>query len=109
LNQKIRAFGYVPDFRALDLGDIILVSDSRLPSRVIRATQNSAGFAPPHTIWTHAALYIGRGQVVEAAPFGGVRVERLAKMTFGRNVLVRRADPAIKVRDRSADLSQTRI
>ena len=71
-------------------GDVLLVSGAGLLPRLIRHAQERGGFHPRHARWTHASLYIGRGRVVEATPFGGVRIGQLAAATFGRELLVRR-------------------
>lgn len=61
------------------------------------------GFDREHARWSHAALYIGGGRIVEATPFGGVRVGRLVDMTFDRHLLVRRRlDEALTMESRYA-------
>lgn len=88
--EIIRTFGYIPDDEMLLPGDVVLVTPGSAVARLIQSAQRKGGFSPAHAMWTHAALYIGRGQIVEATPFGGVRVTRLLDMTFGRKILIRR-------------------
>ncbi len=92
----------MPDAETLWPGDVLLVTGTGLTGRLIRGVQQHGGFHPEHARWTHAALYIGRGQIVEATPFGGVRVGQLAGMTFGRQLLVRRrpATPYLPMENR---------
>jgi hypothetical protein len=92
----------VPDAQALLPGDVLLVTGRGLVPRWIRKAQEHGGFHPDHARWTHAALYIGRGRLVEATPPGGVRVGLLAGMTFGRELLVRRrlAAPPLQMEQR---------
>lgn len=71
-------------------GDIVLVTDNRLVSRLIALTQRRGGFHASHARWTRIAMYINDGLIVEATPFGGVRLGRFVDMTFGRELLVRR-------------------
>ena len=87
-------FGYVPDDTELLPGDVILFSGRGLVSWAIRATQVMAEFDPEHARWTHAALYIGKGTVVEAVTWQGVRVAPLEQVTAGRTLLVRRRHKA---------------
>lgn len=102
MNPEIRRFGYVPDARALLPGDVLLVTGTGPVPQLIRRVQEYGGFHPDHARWTHISLYIGRGKLVEATPFGGVRVGQLASMTFGRELLVRRrlANPPLAMADR---------
>eukprot|EP01037_Dinobryon_pediforme_P005526 gene5526-5580_t len=88
--ERIRAFGYIPNEDAMLPGDVILVTSGSVVGSLIHRAQSTGGFASDHAIWTHAAMYIGRGQVVEATPIGGVRVGNFLEMTYGRKVLVRR-------------------
>jgi hypothetical protein len=80
----------VPDAQALLPGDVLLVTGPGPVPWLIRSVQEYGGFHPDHARWTHIALYIGRGRLVEATPFGGVRVALFVDMTFGRELLVRR-------------------
>jgi len=83
-------------------GDVLLVTGSGLVARLIRKVQEHGGFHPDHARWSHTSLYIGRGRLVEATPFGGVRVGLLVSMTFGRELLVRRRlnDPPLAIEQR---------
>ena len=86
----IRQFGYVPDTQKLLPGDVLLVTGTGLVPHLIRKAQVHGGFHPDHARWTHAAVYIGSDRLVEATPFGGMRVGQLARTTFRRELLVRR-------------------
>lgn len=90
LNQNIRAFGYVPDDTALLPGDVLLVTGHGLAGRWIAQAQRRGGFADDHCQWTHAALYVGSGRVIEATPSGGVRIGLMVETCFNRRLLVRR-------------------
>ncbi len=82
-------------------GDVLLVAGTSLVSRWICQVQTQGGFHSAHAPWTHAALYIGGGRVVEASPLGGVRVGSVAVATFRRCCLVRRRlDPPMKIEQR---------
>lgn len=57
------------------LGDVILTSNSSPGSSPIRVANFCKG-GYEKRIWSHAALYIGNGQIVESVP-GGVRIVSL--------------------------------
>jgi hypothetical protein len=90
LTPKIRQFGYIPNTQNLQPGDVVLVTGNNLAAWLIRTAQERGGFHPDHARWTHAALYIGNGLIVEATPRGGVSVGQFVDMTFSREILVRR-------------------
>ena len=89
LGQNIRDFGYVPDAAQMQPGDVILVAGTNMVAKGIRKTQK-IGFHTDDARWTHAALYIGEELIVEATPFGGVRVGSLYKLANGKRLRVRR-------------------
>lgn len=72
LSQKTRNFGFVPAVESLLPGDLILYSDTDTVSRLITASQERAGFAREHARWSHAAVYLDDGFLVEALPLSGV-------------------------------------
>jgi hypothetical protein len=92
----------VPDAQVLLPGDVLLVTGTGLVPQWIRLAQEHGGFHTDHAHWTHTALYIGRGRLVEATPLGGVRIGLLVGMTFGRELLVRRRlpDPPLSMEQR---------
>lgn len=78
---------------------VLVTGDGPVP-KLIRRAQERGGFHPDHARWTHIAVYIDRGLLVEATPFGGVRVGQLVDMTFGRELLVRRRSTPLTLEDR---------
>lgn len=72
LSQKTRRFGFVPAVDSLLPGDLVLYSDTDTVSRLITAAQERAGFAHEHARWSHAAVYLDDGFLVEALPLSGV-------------------------------------
>lgn len=100
IDPEIRKFGYTPDEGRFLPGDVLLVTGTNEVAKLIKRVQERGGFDPCHARWTHAALYIGNGQLVEATPFGGIRVGQLAKTTFGRELLVRRVSNHLAMEDR---------
>lgn len=78
LSRSVIRFGYIPDLRQCEPGDVILFRDAapNIFSRTISYAQ--AGSHPkPHARWTHAAIYLYDDQIVEAVPFPGVRARSL--------------------------------
>ena len=90
LASNIRKFGFVPNLNALLPGDVLLVTAPRSVPLVVRTAQRSYGFSPEHARWTHAALYIGDGQIIEATLSEGVRAKDMIPATFRYDILVRR-------------------
>lgn len=72
LAPAVRRFGYVPAVDRLLPGDLVLYSGGSLASPVIATMQQTAGFAAHHARWSHAAVYLEEGLVVEAVVRGGV-------------------------------------
>jgi hypothetical protein len=73
LDPKVRAFGFVPNTDRLLPGDLILYAQTDAVAAAIERTQRSAGFAAEDSRWSHAAVYLDQGYLVEAVPFGGVK------------------------------------
>jgi hypothetical protein len=74
LPPSVRRFGFVPDIEQLLPGDLIL-SRTTSPGWIdnqIAKSQGSGGFAAENARWTHAAVFIGDDQLVEALPLQGV-------------------------------------
>lgn len=100
LPEKVREFGYVPNFEDWLPGDLLLYSTSRptFSQRKIVDAQIKLNYATEHARWHHAAVYIGDRYLCEAQP-GGVRYHPVVE-TIDSNILVRVR------RDRSLDESQ---
>jgi hypothetical protein len=72
LPARIRKFGYVPAVDVLAPGDLILYGGTGTVGQWIIAAQSKAGFAQEDARWTHAAVYLDDGFLVEAVVKGGV-------------------------------------
>lgn len=72
LSPKTRKFGFVPDIADLLPGDLVLYSDTDTVGLAISGAQRVSGFAAEHARWTHVAVYLDEGFVVEAVPLHGV-------------------------------------
>jgi hypothetical protein len=93
---------FTPDPRDLLPGDVILSRGDGLGARAVQRVQDDRSFLPEHAGWTHVALFLGGGRlvdgglnlegalVIEAVPFRGVRVVTLPSHAAGRELLVRR-------------------
>jgi hypothetical protein len=69
-----RKFGFVPDLRRCEAGDLILsfsISPKFAESQIIH-TQTEAGFSADDSRWTHAAVFLYQDFVLEAVPREGV-------------------------------------
>jgi hypothetical protein len=92
----VREFGFVPDVRVCEPGDLIL-SFSRNPGfieRGIVATQHKIGFSDEHSRWTHASVFLYEDHIVEAIPFAGV-VTRSLYLDVPQSVLLVRRFPGL--------------
>ncbi|MBV1864896.1 MAG: hypothetical protein KUG74_10725 [Rhodobacteraceae bacterium] len=117
LPSRVRKFGYYPNIASFHSGDVLLF-EPRSPTRISRAISKSQKelFADDHARWTHAAIYIGEGMIVEALPFRGVVDGHVSDYLPSHNIRVRRFDVkkeadqyrisigAMKRRGRSYDL-----
>jgi len=88
LSEDVIDFGYLPDTKALQAGDLVLVSSVRfeLVGWAIRRVQRKLGFAARHFRWHHAGVYIGRGAMCEATRKGVISVSLFNKYV-GRHLL----------------------
>jgi hypothetical protein len=94
LPPATRAFGAVPDFSAIQPGDLLLVTALKpgLVARGIRAIQTRGGYAAADAQWTHATIYTGNGRVVEATR-SGVHPTAMYKYLTGGHLLLFRRSP----------------
>lgn len=105
LTEANREFGLLPDMRSWLDGDVILFSprpvhlarETRSKSETVRTTQERLGYSPAHSLWTHAAVYIGNGEIVEA------NWSRDSRRNPVRRAEVSRYVPDAYVRRRTAD------
>jgi hypothetical protein len=73
LDKRTRKYGYVPDLRRCQAGDLILSYSCRrgfIETRIIRT--QSERFNAADSQWTHAAVFLYQDYIVEAVPFKGV-------------------------------------
>jgi hypothetical protein len=71
---KARSFGFVPDLRRCEAGDLILshsISPGFAERQIVRA-QTQAGLSADDSRWTHAAVFLYQDFVLEAVPCKGV-------------------------------------
>jgi cell wall-associated NlpC family hydrolase len=87
-DHPARAFGYVPNLKRLLPGDLILTSDRSLASWAVRWRQRRDSADNAH--WTHAAVYVGNGLIVEALPVTNVWQAPLVSFVPTRKLLFRR-------------------
>jgi len=102
LPEGVSADGFTPDSSALLPGDIIMSTTPGRTSGAIRETQLRMRYLDEHAVWSHVALFLGGGRlidgsrdpdgalVIEAVPDQGVRINTLVSHTLGRDLLVRR-------------------
>lgn len=102
LPEGIPANGHTPDSGALLPGDIIMSTTPGVTSGIIRETQIRMRYLDEHAAWSHVALFLGGGRlidgsrdpdgalVIEAVPDQGVRISTLVAHALGRDLLVRR-------------------
>jgi Orthopoxvirus protein of unknown function (DUF830). len=98
--KAIRDLGYIPDLKAIQAGDLLLIShiSPNWFSRCIAKFQQKGGYAPEAARWTHAAVYAGDGYVCEATGRGVVTVQ-LFKYLMGKNLLLFRRSPDLVLED----------
>lgn len=95
--QKPSGWGLpiVPNIDDWREGDIVLVAGAGLTGILINGGQRV--FAPgtaTGAIWSHAGIYIGNGQIVEAAAGSGIKVGRVEGYCIKRALAVVRLQPA---------------
>lgn len=90
----VRAIGAVPDFGAIQPGDLILFSSLRpgIIAKGIQAIQYLGGYDAAAAQWTHAAVYTGHGHLAEAT-LAGVRPGSIDKYLTGKHLILVRRSP----------------
>jgi hypothetical protein len=71
---KTRNFGFVPDLRRCEAGDLVLsfsISPGFAERQIVRA-QIQAGLSADDSRWTHVAIFLYQDFVLEAVPWKGV-------------------------------------
>jgi hypothetical protein len=98
---KVRAFGYVPDLRGCNPGDLILSFSitQNLTDRQIASTQQRMGLGSEDARWTHAAVFLYEDWIVEAIPFWGV-VTRSLYSDVPDSILRIRRSPSLSIEQR---------
>jgi hypothetical protein len=86
------AFGFVPNLKLCEAGDVILLR-SRRPnflSKLVEKAQLAAHFSPGDSCWTHAAIFLYEDNIAEAVPFHGVWTRSLYSYVPHKVLRVRR-------------------
>jgi hypothetical protein len=73
LPRRVRDFGFVPALEKVRPGDLILYGGTGKSGDWIKAAQARAGFSDEDARWTHAAIYLDEGFLVEAVVSGVVQ------------------------------------
>jgi len=91
LPRKVRNFGYHPPLSQFEPGDLLLFSPKApsMASRYILQDQQEY-FGEPDARWTHAAVYIFDGMIIEATPRNGTALAFLHRYLPTHDILVRR-------------------
>lgn len=91
LPARVQAFGYRPPLEVFEPGDLVLTAHrSEKASATIRTFQ-SRMFMPSAAAWTHAAVYIKDGIIVEATPRRGIGRSDLHDYVGSHRIALRRA------------------
>ena len=87
----VRKFGFLPDIRQCQSGDLLLFSACDPPwiSRAIVKAQTRGGYAHFDASWHHAAVYVGQYVICEAQG-RKVRISKLYDYVGSHRILVRR-------------------
>lgn len=94
LPPTAREFGYVPDVTAMQPGDAVLQAPV-VPTMVgkrIRDWQAGGGLTAENSRWTHVAVHVGDGVLVENMPGSGVRIASIYDRVPSHIMMVRRDD-----------------
>ncbi|TMH26666.1 MAG: hypothetical protein E6H66_24710 [Betaproteobacteria bacterium] len=81
----------LPNFSDWQPGDVVLYAPEKYNAKqlVIAAAQRTS-FAAEHACWTHCALYVGGGYIVDALGVGGVDKRPVETLTNDGHIRVRR-------------------
>lgn len=80
LHKSALAFGRLPDMSTWRLGDVVLMAPNGDSSRLggaIREVQHRHGFGGSDSSWTHAALFVGNGEVVDVTSSARLSASRV--------------------------------
>lgn len=84
----------IPNFSDWQVGDLVLVkSDGSTMAKIIEGVQGSLQSSQPPTgdpEWTHVALYVDQGLVIESVPRRGIRYCPVQEYAQTRELRVRR-------------------
>jgi len=96
----------IPNFETWALGDI-LVMESRSSRNWVQFYQSKHGSSDirQSASWTHCAIYVGDGLIVDTMPKDGARIRRLFPET-DRAIAVRRIDPALTTADEGLRIAE---
>ena len=91
LPPRVRKFGYLPDIRLWQPGDLLLFSAVRpdFLQRQIVVAQERVGCDGNDARWHHAAVYVGNYYLCESVP-GGVRYRSITEFVPDYKIRVRR-------------------
>ena len=98
---KARRFGFVPDLRSCEAGDLILshsISPAFIERQIVR-TQAEAGLSEEDSRWTHAAVFLYQDFVLEAVPWKGV-ITRSLYSDIPDSVLRVRRRPSLEEKEK---------
>jgi uncharacterized protein YycO len=93
---------YVPNFSDWTLGDIVLVEGTGVTGNAIQLGQTISTNAAMRagSQWSHAAVYVGNGDVVDATLAAGIQSRSVWNYCQSRAVTIRRiTDPSIPSMD----------
>ena len=100
LPEHVREFGFIPDFKLWEPGDLLLFSAVEMnpAQRAIVNAQVDLGYAEEHARWHHAAVYIGERALCEAT-FRGVGYHGITDTFLTSRIRIRRI-PQLKRKER---------
>jgi hypothetical protein len=88
---RVRHFGYHPPLPSFESGDLLLFSPKAPSAASLLVIQDQKRyFDESHARWTHAAVYMHDGKIIEATPRNGITFEFVHKYIPTHDILVRR-------------------